>query len=289
MTTRYLLLSCAAAAACGNDAEFTDAAVAPDARADAAVVEPDAEPPDAGPVVLTAPETFAPALGTLCGIGYDHVADRVWIYPCSGAEIHGFTTAGVAAGTIARPGEAANDVDVAIMPTAQTIGTTAVVAGAMLFVNGEAGTADVHLPDTAASTPLVTMFGADHVVGGAYHAGRGTLFLVQDRVSGTSPNTIAEIDRVTGAVVGSFSTLPAFDVNYGDLEVCQTTGNLFVVSSIETTIAELTPAGALVAEYALPAEATSASGLALGPDGEAWISGTSGDVWQIAGLPCGAR
>ena len=55
----------------------------------------------------------------------------------------------------------------------------------------------------------------------------------------------------------------------------------------ETTIAELTPTGALVGEYALPAEVTGTSGLAFeGSGGAAWVSGTSGVLRRIVGLPC---
>lgn len=45
---------------------------------------------------------------------------------------------------------------------------------------------------------------------------------------------------MTGAVVASFSTMPAFDVNYGDLDICTSSGRLFLVSSNEMTVAEMT-------------------------------------------------
>lgn len=286
-------------AACGGDAAYVDAPVAVDGALDAATPDgaapdagapdgavADAGPPDAGPVELTSTVSITPALGSLCGAGYDPIDDLVWVYPCSGATVHAFTPAGVAAGTVARPGEVANDVDVAVTPVAVVIGTTAVAAGGMLFINGETDVAEVHAPDTAGSTPLVTAFGGSHVVGGGYHPGRDTLFLVQDRVAAASPNTVAEVDRVTGAVVASFSTLPAFDVNFGDLEVCASTGHLLVVSSIEATIAELSPDGAVLAEHALPAGVVAPSGLALGADGQAWVSGTGGELWRVDGVPC---
>ncbi len=273
----------------GSDGEPPDAA-APDADlADAPTDAPtDATPTDA-PVVLTSAVGFSPGLGSLCGAAYDHVTQRVWLHPCSGASVHAFTVGGTAAGTLARPGEAANDVDVAIAPAAIIVGTNAVAAGGMLFINGETSVAEVHLPDTASSTPLVTAFGASHVVGGGYHLGRSTLFLLQDNVPATSANTVAELDRVTGAVVNSFSIAPVFNVSYGDLEVCASSGNLFLVSSVETTIAELTPTGALVAEYPLPTSVSAVSGLGLGPDGQAWLVGTSGQVWRLDGLPCAAQ
>ena len=43
-------------------------------------------------------------------------------------------------------------------------------------------------------------FGASHVVGGAYHTARASMFAVQDRVAGAvDGNVIAELDPITGA------------------------------------------------------------------------------------------
>jgi hypothetical protein len=281
-------------AGCGEERVFVDAAPVDAERADAASPDAAIDAPVDAPVdagidatpVLTAPTSFAPALGSLCGAGYDHVSQWVWLYPCNGASVYSFTADGIGTGMVARPGEAANDVDISAAPAAITVGTTAVAAGHLLFINGESGVAEIHLPRTGGSTPLVTAFGNSHVVGGAYHPGRQTFFLVQDNVPATNRNTIAEIDPVSGAVVGSFSTLPAFDVSYGDLEVCAASGNLFLVSSVESTIAYLTPTGTLIAEYPLPAGVTQVSGIALGPDGVAWLVGVGGGVWRLDGLPC---
>jgi hypothetical protein len=136
---------------------------------------------------------------------------------------------------------------------------------------------------------LTTVFGNSHVVGGAFHPQRGTIFLVQDRVAGAvDGNRIAEIDPETGAVVATFQTTPAFVVNYGDLDVCPSTGHLLVVSSDEATIAEFTPAGTLIAEHPLPDGVTALSGIGIDDStGDAWVSDTSGIVRRIVGLPCG--
>jgi len=276
---------------CGSEpvGKLPDAPVVPiDAAIDAAIDARVDAPPDAA-IVLTTATTFPSNLGTLCGIAYDHVATQVWVYPCDNANLTRFSPAGTVLGTLARPGEVANDVDVDVAPAALTLGTTAVAAGDLIVINGETGPADLYVPTLSAALAVATAFGDSHVVGGAYHVARTSVFAVQDRVAGaTNGNVIAELDPVTGAERARFSTLPAFDVNYGDLDVCQATGNLFVVSSIETTVAELTPTGALVAEYALPAAVVSASGIGIEDGtGAAWISGTGGGVWRITGLPCG--
>ncbi|MBP9203711.1 MAG: hypothetical protein KBG28_07100 [Kofleriaceae bacterium] len=298
MSTRHLVLALvfAATTACGSDGgKLPDAAgridaPVPDAAtsaADAATSTDDAAP-DAAPSLSTT-ATFPGGLGALCGVGYAASTDTVWVYPCSGAMLHPFSGAGVAGTPIARPGEVANDVDVEVAGAAFTLGTTTLAAGDVVFVNGETDSAELYAAQGGSAVVLATAFGASHVVGAALHPMRGTVFAVQDRVPGdTVGNVIAELDATTGAVLASFSVLPAFSVNYGDLEVCRSNGYLFVVSSDEPTLAVFTPTGTLVDEYALPTEvASGASGIGLDDAaGAAWIASTNGNLVRIAGLPC---
>ena len=161
--------------------------------------------------------------------------------------------------------------------------------GTLLFVNGETGAAEIYAVDKQTGTiidTLATAFGVSHVVGGAYHPERNTFFLVQDNVPGTADqNRIAEINPSDGSVINTFQITASFNVSFG--EVCASSGNLFVVSSVETRIAEYTPVGALVQYHALPAGVSSLSGIGLDDlSGEAWVSGTGGGVWRLGGLPC---
>jgi hypothetical protein len=141
-------------------------------------------------------------------------------------------------------------------------------------------------------TPLATLatqFGVSHVVGGAFHLGRSTFFAVQDRVPGApAANTVGEIDPASGAVIATFSLLPNFDVNYGDIDVCQSTGQLFVVSDSADSIAELTPAGVFVRAHPLPADVSGLSGIGIDDDisGDAWVSSRGGAVSRLGGFPC---
>jgi hypothetical protein len=242
---------------------------------------------------LTLIDSFAGGLGELASCGFDPTTDQVWVYGSSDATLSKFTRAGVALGTVTRPGESANDVDVTATTVAMTLGATPIPAGTVLFVNGESGFADVYAIDKSTGSilaTLVTGFGVSHVVGGSYHAGRNTIFLVQDRVpSGTAnDNLIAEIDVTTGAVLDTFATtaaLATFTVNFGDVEV-GANGNLFVVSSDETEVLELTPDGAFVQTLPLPVGVSSLSGIGLDHGrGEAWVSGTGGTVWHLGGFP----
>ncbi|MGE0404466.1 MAG: hypothetical protein AB7T06_47590 [Kofleriaceae bacterium] len=268
-------------AGCGDDGganKLPDAPRPPDSSIDVPVDEPT---PDA-PVMITTMSSFSITGG--CGLAFDPAASEVLVYPCSGAAINRYSTAGALLGTIARPGEAADDVDLDVVSAAFTLGSTNIPAGTLLFVNGETGPADLY----AGATTLAAQFGASHSVGGALHVGRGTVFLVQDRVPGaTDGNRVAEIDPATGAVVQTWQTTPDYTVNYGDIDVCQSSGNLFIVSNAETTMAEFTPTGTLVAEYPLPTGSSDGSGLAIvDGTGTAWIGTPSGTAFQVTGLPC---
>jgi hypothetical protein len=244
----------------------------------------------AGP--LTRQGGFSPGLGNLCGLAYDHVADVVWIYPCGGTDLRGYSPGGVDSFTVDAPGEDADDVDIDVAPAALTLGTVRLAPGTLLFANGETDTVDIHMIDQAALTPLgtlATQFGNSHVVGAAFHRDRSTMFAVQDRVpGGTTGNTIGEIDPITGAATHTFSVQPSFSVNYGDLDVCQTTGRLFVVSDSADAIAEFTPEGTFVQAHPLPATVSGPSGIGIddGTPGEAWVSTRNGDVVRLGGFPC---
>ena len=265
-------------AACGDDGGAHKLPDAPVAPMDSPIDTPGID----APVAITMVSSFVIPGG--CGMAFDPAASEVLVYPCMGAAINRYSTTGTMLGTIARPGEAADDVDLDIVSAAFTLGSTSVPAGSLLFANGETGTVDLY----AAGATLVAQFGAGHVVGAALHATRGTIFVVQDRVAGaTDGNRVAELDPATGAVVNTWQTTPDFTVNYGDVDVCQSSGNLFIVSNAETTMAEFTPTGTLVATYALPAGSNNGSGLAIQDGtGMAWIGTPSGTAFQLAGLPC---
>ena len=231
--------------------------------------------------------------GSLCGLGQDPETATVWVYPCSGAEVLGFSPDGDPLATVSRPGEAANDVDVMFAPESIVLGESTLPAGTLLFVNGESGPAEIYAVDTATGAvldTLATAFGTSHVVGGAYHPIRNTFFLVQDNVPGPADeNRVAEVDPVSGDTLQTFPIGASFNVSYGDLDVSGVTGNLFVVSSAENGIAEFTPDGAFVEEHALPAGVNSLSGIALDCSAsEAWVSDRSGAVYHLGQVPCGS-
>jgi len=242
---------------------------------------------------LAIQSTFNPSnAADLCGVAVDHATGEVWLYGCSSTEVQRYSSSGAFLAALPRPGESANDVDVDFSPVGFTLDATPIPAGTLLFINGETALAEIYALDKSAGTvieSLNTAFGASHVVGGAFHPDRRTMFLLQDNVPAAADrNRIAEIDPATGSVLSSFQ-ISSFSVSYGDLEVCASTGNLFVVSSLQTSIAEFTPAGTAVATYPLPVGVATLSGIGLNDStGEAWVSSTNGNVWRLSGLPCPA-
>ena len=230
-----------------------------------------------------------------CGLGFDSSANEVWIHGCSGLDVQRYSATGTLLSSVPRGGESANDVDVELTSTAFTLASTVIPANSLLFINGETGPADIYALDKTTGAVLATLnttFGVSHVVGGAHHRSRQTLFLVQDLVPGVADeNRIAEIDPISGSVLNTFQITSTFSVNFGDLEVCNSTGNLVVVSSAESRIAEYTPTGTLVQYYPLPVGVSSLAGIGIDEStGNLWVASSAGggDVWRLSGGPCAA-
>lgn len=245
---------------------------------------------------LTLLDQFTPeGAGTTVAIAADAANDRFWLYGGFASDINRYSTTGTLLGSVPRPGGSANDADLDVASVSLTMNGTLIPAGALLFFDGEVGAAEVYAidPDSGAVLQsLNTLFGVSHVVGGAYHPGRETFFLVQDRVpSGTvNDSVVAEIDPSDGSVLNSFkidTIYPGFTVNYGDIDVNPANGNLFIVSSDESTIAEFTPTGGFVQALALPATVGSLSGIGFLDDasGSAWVTSSSGLVSRLGGFP----
>lgn len=240
---------------------------------------------------ITVLSSFNATAGGLCGIGYYPGSAVVWAYHCNNAAVNSYDTTGVLFSTFATPGGVANDVDIEIAPEQFLMNGSLVPEGQLLFINGESGSAEIYSVDTSSGTiadTLTALFGNDHVVGGAFHPQRNSFFLVQDNVpSAALEMLISEIDPSNGDTLNQFQITPYFNVSYGDLEV-GANGNLFVVSSVEDSIAEFTPTGLFVQMHDLPSGVSDLSGIALDCSlGQAWVCNTAGVVFRLGNFPCG--
>jgi len=230
--------------------------------------------------------------GSLCGIAYDPATEYIWTYGCSSQDIHCYATNGDFVATIPLLTETANDVDLDIAPEPLNVGNTVVPAGQLLLINGETDEAEIYALDNLTGAIIDTLnstFGNSHVVGGSYHDQRNTFYMIQDNVPNASlENMIAEVDPVTGETLQTVQITSVFRVSYGDIEVASS-GNLFVVSSIEDSIAEFSPIGILVKKHGLPSGVADLSGIALNcENNEAWVCNTSGMIFHLGQFPCTA-
>jgi hypothetical protein len=241
---------------------------------------------------ITLLSSFNPGFsGGLCGIGYNPSTAQLWLYGCSDNQFHRYDTSGVLLNSYPTPGGSANDVDIDIAPVQFLMNGLTVPQGEVLFINGESGAAEVYAVNNLTGTiedTLAASFGNSHVVGGAYHALRNTFFLVQDNVpSAPLGNVIAEINPLNGDTLHTYAIGSIFNVSYGDLEVgCN--GNLFVVSSVEDSIAEFSPDGIFIQKHRYPIGSNSFSGIAIDcTTGDAWVCNNAGVVYHFGNFPGG--
>ncbi|MBL7923403.1 MAG: T9SS type A sorting domain-containing protein [Bacteroidia bacterium] len=234
---------------------------------------------------------FNPAgVTSLCALGYDHVQGRVWIYNCFGDSLLCYDTTGQKLFSVPAPGEAANDVDIEIAPTSFVMAGTSIPQGSLLFVNGETDSAEIYAIDPLSGIvldTLLTSFGNSHVVGGAYHIPSGSFYLIQDNVpSATLSNRVAEVHALSGQVIQSYQIASLYDVSYGDLEGAEN-GHLYVVSSIEDSILEITAQGQLVQMHDLPAGVSNVSGFDFDCGAATvWLCNTNGVVYHLGQSNC---
>ncbi len=181
------------------------------------------------------------------------------------------------------PGVDAGSFDLDFLAEAVNLGGTTVAAGSLLAANGDDAPGRIYALNKDTGAVLASVDPAvSGIVGGSYHAGRDTLFVL------SSSGVVAEILPASGAVVSSFLASPAglaaFDAAQGDVEVDQATGNLLVVGSGQSVIRELTPTGVFLRDISVGAMvAGGVTGIATGDAlRQAWLIDTVGTVTQIA-------
>ncbi len=220
---------------------------------------------------LSVVDSFNPSeTGGMCGIAHS-ITDkdyRIYTVACGGSNIHEYDSNETFIRSIPMPGGRADDVDLEIASADFTLGDSLVKKGDLLVINGESNEVVVYAIDVDSGTiitSLTTKFGNSHVVGGAYNSRRNSFFFIQDNVPAVAlENMVAEVNPITGDVMNSYQVTDDFSVYYGDLDISETSGHLFIVSSSESSIAEYTPLGDLVREWELPSGASGLSGISIG-------------------------
>ena len=232
--------------------------------------------------MLTIINSFELGANAGIGLGFDSLTNSISVYGGDAGEINNYDLSGNLISSIASPGESANDFDLSFASESLTLGNTVIAADTLLAINGESGTTEIYALDPESNDVVATLFtefGAGHIVGGDYHAQRDTFFLVQSSVTET---LIAEINAVDGSILNTFSPGDDYEVFLGDLEVDSTTGNLFLVSSNQTAIRELSPEGEIIQDLTLPDDVDDLTGIGLDEmTGDIWVSNANGIVWQL--------
>jgi hypothetical protein len=228
----------------------------------------------------------------LVGLGVDPITGDVWAYEHFGTAIRHYSPAGVELGAVNCYGIAADDADVEFTDGPLTLNGTNLPDGTLLFIDGEYSGARVFAIDKNTGgfiTSLTAAFGVNHVVGGAHHRGRGTIFLVQDAVPPGEifDNLVAEINPQTGEVLQTWYTnagAPGFTINYGDIDVASN-GDIIIVSSNQPQIAQFTPTGTLVRLWEAPQDVSGYCGIGVSRSScEWWLGNINGNVWRLGGL-----
>ena len=234
----------------------------------------DSDIPTVGDVLNTRLQV-ATTLSQPIALAVNEYRQLIYVYSGFDNSISILNRAAQVIGSLDWPGEGANDADMDVAPEAFTLANVVVPQGSLLVFNGETAETEIYALDPDTNTVIAqlnTQFGVSHVVGGAYNPRTKTIFLLQDNVPSLGErNLVAEIDPDTGLILSSFLLSEAtdqFSVSFGDLDVNNVTGNLYLVSSIANDIAEFKTNGQLVRRIALPVGANSTSGMALNNDGD---------------------
>ncbi len=232
--------------------------------------------------------SFDPGVGLLVAIAFDEATGEIYVHDDFSDTIRVFDDQGTPLGrTIPRPGLSSNDIDLDFTTAPSTMGATQLPLNTLLVHNGEAPDGTLFAVDKTDGTVLDSMVVSTggNVVGGAFHARRGTFFAVS-----WNTDVISEVELQTGAILNSFPVTPAgapaYDVFYGDIEVDPVSGNIYLVSSSASALRVLTPDGAWIDDYDLAAAGVpTPSGIAWDPELRiAWISSTNGLVYAVEGI-----
>ena len=226
--------------------------------------------------------------GAYIAVAYSEDTEEVFAYSEFGAAIDVYSRAGTFLRTITRPGPSSNDIDLEVAAASLNVGGTVVPRGTLLVLNAENTSTQtlfaLNTDGTVLASRVLTVAG--QCVGGTYHQARGTFFVVD-----WTSETIREMDAASGLQLAAFSINSSgnstFDVFYGDMDSLRANGDLFVVSTSQASIRELTPTGTFVRDINVSTFGlNSMAGIAFDDRrGEAWIASRDGSLTLLAGFP----
>ncbi|MEL7450459.1 MAG: dockerin type I domain-containing protein [Pseudomonadota bacterium] len=230
-------------------------------------------------------DTLDPAnVGSIVAVAHDPVSGNLFIYGEFGASIIELDTSGNEISSFPTPGSS-NDFDLDFSLSVLDVAGTSVPENSLLIFNGDETPERFYAYDQSTGTQLATV-GLDSfsLVGGAHVPGTNNVATVQF----TGEDTVLTHSLVDGLTVGSFLPgPPPFDIFYGDVDIAADTGNLFLVSSSQNVIRELTPTGLCVRDVDVSTlDINGMSGVAVDDNtGFLWISSTNGSLYHVDTAP----
>lgn len=234
--------------------------------------------------------SFNPAEGSaINSLGYDHVADEVYVHFNHGSFFHIFSPDGTFLGTLPKPYAGGNDDDIEFLTSPAVIGGVPVPAGTLISIENENDPPRIMAIDKTDGSVIAQQdFIAGEVgqwVGGAQ--GSGNTFYMVD----WSLDLIQRVGSDAAVIEDEFPLrppgAPPFDIFYGDIDVLQEDGLIYAVSSTQNVIRALLPDGSWGGDFDVTGLGiTGMSGIGFDDArGEAWIGGQDGTVYRLAGFP----
>ena len=226
----------------------------------------------------TLEDSFGTGLGVLDAIGVQESTGNIYVHNrLTGINV--LQPDGTPLATLATPGNLSNDFDLDFALRDLSVGGFTVPHGSLLAFNGDDSPEKLYGVDPAsgavlASVNLASLF----MVGGADAPALSAIVAVNyinDNVLVLNPND--------GTLLNTIDLVPAFDVNYGDVDYAAASGHLLVVSSNVPAIRELDSAGICVRDIDLShLGIAEISGIALDESrGDYWLASTNGSVYRL--------
>jgi len=234
--------------------------------------------------------------GSLNAIGYDSVSDLIYVHAQSAADYQSFDRAGTFVANVAKPAPGGNDDDIEFASVPVTINSVTVPAGTLFSTENDADPPRIFAVDVSDGSILATIStdpgAVGSWVGGAYSSARGTFFTLD-----WTGDAVQEIDPADGSVLNSFSVVPTgatpFDVFFGDLDILDADGNIYIISSSQSRMRIMSPDGAWLGDtdFTPLGLLGGLSGIAFDDArGEIWMSSTGGFIYHIGNItpvtPC---
>ncbi|MEZ6063698.1 MAG: carboxypeptidase regulatory-like domain-containing protein [Planctomycetaceae bacterium] len=186
--------------------------------------------------------------------------------------------------------------DLDATPVALNVGGTSIPAGSLIYISGQVAPPIVYALDSTTGAELATVTLATvsaATPGVAVHPTRGTLYVLNQT------GDIHEVNPATGATLATFSINPSgnpgFSLNWGDVDVIGSTGNLLVAGSNVEFLRELTATGEFVRDIDLSHSGISSTAARLSPaalayndaTGELWVQNESSTIARLSSIDFG--